>query len=138
MNIMKSATVTRVQVGCHEGSGQDRCRGRERSQDHKLIHHSRLISWAGMTISSWEKLALQPFAQGLPVATVDFFHHDFDHGNAVLLCPAAALPQALSRRPQKAGRAAEPLRQLFKEPSNKSLSIGCPLPFSFWRRISTR
>lgn len=54
MNIMKSATVTRVQVGCHEGSGQDRCRGRERSQDHQLIHHSRLISWARMTISSWE------------------------------------------------------------------------------------
>jgi len=84
------------------------------------------------------ELALQPFAQGLPVATVDFFHHDFDHGNAVLLCPAAAPPEALSRRPQKAGRAAEPLRQLFKEAVEPILMIGCPLPFSFGSRISTK
>jgi hypothetical protein len=46
----------RVQVGSHERSGQNRCSSRKRSQNHKLVHfvprHSRLISWARMTISS--------------------------------------------------------------------------------------
>ena len=63
----------------------------------------------------------------MPVAAIDFFHHDFDHGNAVLLRPATALPEALSRRPQKAGRTAKPLRQLFKEAVEPILIDRLPL-----------
>ena len=41
--------------------------------------------------------------------------HDFYYGDAVFLGRAAALPETLSRRPQKAGRAAKLFGQLFQE-----------------------
>ena len=79
------------------------------------------------------KLPLQPFAPGMPVVAIDFFHHDFDHGNAVLLCPSTALPEALSRRPQKAGRTAKPLRQLLRKPSNHPYRSAAPCR-SLWEQ----
>ena len=48
--------------------------------------------------------------------------------------PPAALPQALSRRPQKAGRAAEPVRQLFEEAVEPVLTDRLPLAGLFWEQ----
>ena len=64
--------------------------------------------------------------------------HHLDHSDAVFLGRAAALPQALSRGPQKTGRAAKLIRQLLQEPVEPFLTDGCPLPVSFGRRICTR
>jgi hypothetical protein len=53
------------------------------------------------------KLPLQPFAQGPPKSGVKLLRHDLDYGNAVLVSGAAALPETLTRRPQKTRCAAK-------------------------------
>ena len=56
----------------------------------------------------------------------------------IFLGRAAALPQTLSRGPQKAGRAAELVRQLFEEAVEPVLADGLPVAGFFWQAGSPR
>ena len=69
---------------------------------------------------------------------VEALDHHLDHSDAIFFGRAAALPQTLSRGPQKARGAAELTRQLFEEPIEPFLADGPPLPVSFGKRICTR
>jgi hypothetical protein len=68
---------------------------------------------------------------------VEVLDHHLDHSDAIFFGRAAALPQTLSRGPQKARGAAELTRQLFEEPIEPFLADGPPLGF-FLARGSAR
>jgi hypothetical protein len=69
---------------------------------------------------------------------VEALDHHLDHSDAIIFGRAAALPQTLSRGPQKARGAAELTRELFEETIEPFLADGPPVAGSFGKRICTR
>ncbi len=124
MKIMKPATVIRAFRLAATGSGQDRCHCRERSQDHKPVHHSRLISWARMTIHPGKA---PPSLSRRDCQQLPSISSTMTSTTAML---SFSVPPSLRQRPCPGARrklVAPPNLSVssLRKPSNQSLSIGC-------------
>ena len=76
-----------------------------------------------MTISTWESSRSNRSRRDRQKSWSEVLDHHLDHSDAIFFGRAAALPQTLSRGPQKARGAAELTRQFFEEPIEPSLRM---------------